>query len=428
MTIPGDPSTLVLATGVVALLAAVVHGRCLRAAGVPHDAAGHWTVANLLLAGAAVAMLARVGRPQALVLAGADVCELLAFWQLQRGLMRFTGQTGKARAMTIPLMLVAMLIPALYGLGAVGTRLLVYAGAAAWLLAGSARLAWQGLRSEFGREAMFAVAAPCALGAVLELARIAIALATSMPDVANSLQPGATNSALQWSAFAIILSVNFALAMMAGARQLARTHDLTLRDALTGAWNRRAIELRLKREISARRRHALPLALITFDLDHFKSVNDRHGHAVGDAALRHVVTLLAPMCRDGDLLARTGGEEFCVLMPYTSLDGALSLAERLRARLASAPLAWRGASVSLTGSFGVAGAEQAGAEGKDLPERADAAMYAAKAAGRNCVRAALDGAQTRSGSCDEGIGATLAPEGALGTMARNEHRVVAHRP
>jgi diguanylate cyclase (GGDEF)-like protein len=386
--IAGNPATIVQAGGIVCLLAAVAQGPALGAARLRSEAGVRWASANLLLGAAALATLARAHWPQPLVYAVADLCELLAYLQLQHGLGRFTRQPGGMVPSLSVVALAAAALPLLYADDATAARLLVYSGAAAWLLAQCARLALHGLRAEFGREAALAVAGPCAIGALLEVGRAAIALVDGVPDVADPLRPTTTNAMFQWAAFAIVVGLNFSLAIVSGARRLAQSREMTLRDALTGLWNRRAVELRLRRELAARARHGLPLALIAFDLDHFKLVNDRHGHAVGDAALRHVAQLLGPLCRDADVLARTGGEEFCVLMPYTALEGACLMAQRLRSTLEAHPLAWRGTTLALTGSFGAASVELIEDDGRDLAERADQAMYAAKHAGRNSVCAA----------------------------------------
>ena len=125
-----------------------------------------------------------------------------------------------------------------------------------------------------------------------------------------------------------------------------------------------------------------------FDLDHFKALNDRLGHAAGDAALQHAAKTVMSSSREGDTTARVGGEEFCVVLPYTDAVGAALMAERMRATLESSSFAWGGEAVRLTGSFGVATAEPADSTPAPLLARADHAMYAAKSSGRNCIATA----------------------------------------
>lgn len=161
-------------------------------------------------------------------------------------------------------------------------------------------------------------------------------------------------------------------------------------DALTGLFNRRHFFGLAQAEFERYRRHpeANPIAAIMVDLDHFKAVNDTRGHLVGDLVLQEVARCLRDGIRLTDLLCRYGGEEFAVLLPQTRLDAATALAQRLRERIAAGCVATESGEVSITASFGVAalGASQVTTlEG--MLDCADRMLYAAKRAGRNCVRA-----------------------------------------
>lgn len=160
-------------------------------------------------------------------------------------------------------------------------------------------------------------------------------------------------------------------------RRLART------DALTGLANRRSLLDALNSERERALRFGTPLCLIMADLDHFKAVNDTHGHSVGDLVLRHVTGLLQAGVRSVDTVGRIGGEEFCVLLPQTALAQGLEAARRLVERARSAPLELeRGGALRQTVSCGVAQFD--GSESVDaLLKRADAALYRAKTAGRD---------------------------------------------
>jgi len=163
-----------------------------------------------------------------------------------------------------------------------------------------------------------------------------------------------------------------------------------LTDALTGVANRRFFERRLREELSAWQRRAGPLACLLVDLDHFKQLNDRHGHQTGDRALCAVAGVLSAGLRGCDVLARYGGEEFVLLLPGTDLVAALEVAERLRAQIAALVLGDGAAGApQVTASIGVAclasGATPAVEPGEWLVAQADAALYAAKQAGRDRV-------------------------------------------
>jgi diguanylate cyclase (GGDEF)-like protein len=177
-------------------------------------------------------------------------------------------------------------------------------------------------------------------------------------------------------------------------RQLERTelnqviHELTelsLRDPLTGLFNRRALEERLIEEFSRARRYGASLSLIMIDIDHFKRVNDTHGHAVGDIAISHVARLLTKGRRASDIAARYGGEELVLLLPHTPLEGAMSLAERLRYQIEQTPYRAGQANDHLTASLGVALYDRSMREPNELLTAADRALYRSKREGRNRV-------------------------------------------
>lgn len=161
------------------------------------------------------------------------------------------------------------------------------------------------------------------------------------------------------------------------------------RDPLTGLFNRRYFEETLARELSRSARHGRPLAVVMVDLDHFKRVNDTHGHAVGDLALREVAAALQRGLRSSDVAARWGGEEFLLLLPEATVPPAAYRAEQLRLavlRMAQEPD--RGLPADLTISAGVAVYPLHGSDAASLLRAADAALYRAKAGGRNRVETA----------------------------------------
>jgi diguanylate cyclase (GGDEF)-like protein len=165
-----------------------------------------------------------------------------------------------------------------------------------------------------------------------------------------------------------------------------RLHELATLDSLTGLLNRRAFLDRGEAEVVRCRRHGGPLACAMIDVDHFKRINDELGHAAGDAQLRQVGGLLRATLRAHDLPARLGGDEFVALMPETGLDGAVLLADRLRALVAERPvtLPERAEPLAVTVSVGVAAAEGCNSL-EELLARADAALLRAKRQGRDQV-------------------------------------------
>lgn len=161
-----------------------------------------------------------------------------------------------------------------------------------------------------------------------------------------------------------------------------------LMDLLTGAQNRTAFDRALPCEVARAARHDQPLSLIVYDVDHFKSRNDRYGHQGGDHILRCVTQCVLDKVRTSDTLYRYGGDEFVLILPSTPPRGALALAERIRAAVAAGGWEWEGTPMPVTISVGVAHL-RAGEDAAALFAAGDAALYAAKEAGRNCVRARM---------------------------------------
>jgi two-component system cell cycle response regulator len=170
-------------------------------------------------------------------------------------------------------------------------------------------------------------------------------------------------------------------------RLLRELESMSRTDALTGVLNRRAFDEGLENELARAVRYSVPLSVVFVDVDHFKAVNDTHGHGVGDEVLRAVGETLARATRDTDHVYRYGGEEFVALLPHTGLVDALTCARRLVATLAAEPLVLPSGSLTVTVSAGVASTEEGYVVKKDLLAAADAGLYAAKRGGRNRAQA-----------------------------------------
>ena len=158
-------------------------------------------------------------------------------------------------------------------------------------------------------------------------------------------------------------------------------------DALTGVGNRAALEQTLATELGLANRHGNRFSLLLIDIDHFKRINDGHGHAAGDEALRSVARRLQELTRNSDAVFRYGGEEFVILLRNTDVTSAAILAERLRAAIECAPVRCNDTALSVTISSGLTGFHE-GASADALLEQADRALYRAKQEGRNRVSVA----------------------------------------
>ncbi len=171
----------------------------------------------------------------------------------------------------------------------------------------------------------------------------------------------------------------------ADAEDLSALADLARRDALTGLANRRAFEEALSREVARARRTGAALSVVALDIDHFKRVNDEHGHAAGDLVLAEVAARAQRALRAEDLLARVGGEELAALLPGAALAAAAEVAERIRRAVCEATIPVATKAIDVAVSLGCAVLQPEERDGASLLARADARLYDAKRAGRNRV-------------------------------------------
>jgi len=163
---------------------------------------------------------------------------------------------------------------------------------------------------------------------------------------------------------------------------------LSITDGLTGLWNRRLFDLRTAEELQRAIRFQEPFAVLMIDIDLFKRVNDDHGHQAGDAVLVELARRLTEATREVDVVTRYGGEEFALILPKTSVEGAMLLAEKIREVIAAQPFAAGDALVPLSVSVGAAAYPDHGLSVTEIISAADAALYRAKAGGRNRVEEA----------------------------------------
>lgn len=163
---------------------------------------------------------------------------------------------------------------------------------------------------------------------------------------------------------------------------------LALLDSLTDLLTRGAFRHAAKAEFTRAVRDGTPLSCVIIDIDHFKAINDTHGHAIGDSVLRNVAAMLRAETRSSDLIGRIGGEEFALLLPGTSIETAMHCAERIRAMLATTTVTVSGKRLQLTASLGVSSCQRHDDAIEMVMGRADRALYASKHAGRNRVSAA----------------------------------------
>lgn len=227
------------------------------------------------------------------------------------------------------------------------------------------------------------VAGFAVLGCALLLRGTHMVLDADLSDPVNALMMGVTALVIPLAQICIA----FGLIVMVMWRYAERLRRLSTLDTLTGTLNRAGLELQGKRVGLRALRGGRSLAVVMIDADHFKTINDSHGHLVGDEVLRHLAALLRLELRPQDVLARFGGEEFVLVLDDLDLAEALRLAERLRAGIESTVVAVGDVVVRFTASLGVACSDQHGYDLIRLISAGDAALYQAKRAGRNRVTA-----------------------------------------
>lgn len=172
------------------------------------------------------------------------------------------------------------------------------------------------------------------------------------------------------------------IGFMIGKREQTMT-DLALSDSLTGLYNKRYFQNRLDQEFERFQRYGTPMSLVQVDLDHFKYVNDTWGHQAGDIVLKQVANAVQSNLRTGEIAARVGGEELCIIVCNSKADAAFQLAERIRRAIKDMEIDWQGEKIQVSASFGIADAEPDILTKWQLYERADQALYQAKEHGRN---------------------------------------------
>ncbi|HTE42918.1 MAG TPA: GGDEF domain-containing protein [Steroidobacteraceae bacterium] len=344
-------------------------------------AAAHWATWSVLSAVIWITLTIRIESPPLLaVLAG-----VIGVICLQRGIRIFIERKPRHG-------LHLALLSAVFVAWWLGTKTsLRYSqaflnfGVLAWLYFDIARDLYSHARTKLRFKWPWLLALPTALGAIAYGARSLQALLQPSSVVAQMGADSALNVASAFYFVVLGLALHSTLAVLVVARLVAALRRLSRHDGLTDLLNRRAMEEALEHHIQLGKRSGAAFAVMMLDMDHFKRINDQHGHAVGDLALKHVAALLQRLMREQDSLARFGGEEFVILLARTTFDDAEPLAERIRASISESPLTHADEAVPLSISIGLAQWHGAAEDASHLLSRADAALFQAKVQGRNRV-------------------------------------------
>ena len=378
-----DVRTLLVAIGVVSLLAALGMARFARR--FPLFPGIAWiAVADLLLGIGMLLVATRDHAPEWLNTVVANLFTLGGLMLNAEGLRRYAG--GRWPWWSRPYVLFLVLLP----LSAwftfvdpdVRVRILGFTACAAVTL-GAIAMALHG--SPAGPRLRFVVLA-FGLFAAWMAGRWLLTLV--QPPMPTFMSAGGVHALTLLAYVVFVLVKDFGILQDSVRRSLDEVALQARTDPLTGLLNRRAIMELAQPALARARRHGSPLSLVLVDIDHFKAINDAHGHAVGDAVLVDFARLLSTHLRAGDACARLGGEEFLLLLQATGLPQAARVAEKLRDLVASETL---GNGIRCSSSFGVCSSD-GGLDFDRLLQRADEALYRAKAKGRNRVECATEDA------------------------------------
>ena len=353
--------------------------------GLSKRVSAHWMVAALATAAGLSLILQRGVWPPLLTLVVANLGIMFGVVLMRRGMQIFLRIPRTDREHAFLLGLDAILLLTFVVLSEAHSKIAVIGASVpiAWSLLRASYESHRALRREGAVATARVVATPLALLGLLFAVRAVAGV--FVPDVAARPlhEPNAFNGVVVLAFMLVGLMINLVLALMVVGRLVTRLQQLSEHDALTGLLNRRALTPLLQREVGRLRRYGETYALLMIDVDHFKNINDSHGHAAGDAALVKLAAVLREAAREVDHIVRLGGEEFCIVLPHSELDGAMHLACRVHAAVRDAD--WREFDRSVTVSVGVAVAQSPEESPQAVLARADHALYRAKNAGRDQV-------------------------------------------
>jgi diguanylate cyclase (GGDEF)-like protein len=355
--------------------------------GLSSRAARAWGLAAWLLAAACLVLLMRRDLGVWLGTLAPNLLALLAFIAVHRGVRTHAQAAPRDGAQAVVLAVTTAAIVAAIALGTDGPAwrwIIVSSSAAyAWTLLSTAVDAQRLFGPRFGRLNAALCAGPVTVLGLLFLLRAAWVALGPVPDASRSGDMDDIEITLGIGFLVMGLLLNLSLAALVTQGVMRTLQDMSLRDPLTGLLNRRGMAQALDAEAQRLQRQRAPGAVLMLDIDHFKRVNDTHGHAAGDAVIVAVAVLLRTQLRQVDRMARMGGEEFAALLVAAPLAEAHAVAERVRAATEVLQVPWNGRALRVTISIGVAALPEPPGTLAEGLQRADAELYAAKARGRN---------------------------------------------
>jgi diguanylate cyclase (GGDEF)-like protein len=329
--------------------------------------------------------------PAELVRAVGNLAGVIALLALQRGIRLFVGRPVSFRTdgTALAIVVAAAVVGVVPGGGSV--RVVITSSVLAVLALTMSRDLFVHARDDLQLRWPVALCIPMILAAAAFAFRAGRAAFDPGSIATEMIRDSGLNVGSALAYIVLTLAFHATLMALVAARLTAQLRHRSRHDGLTGLLDRRAIDEALQAQIQRSRRTGETFSVLMLDLDHFKAINDRFGHAAGDCALKHVAAVLREVLREVDSLGRVGGEEFLALMPGAGLDAAAPVAERVRERLATSPMLIAAEPVAMSASIGMAQWSPPDEDASRLVGRADSALYAAKAQGRDRVVAAAVG-------------------------------------
>jgi diguanylate cyclase (GGDEF)-like protein len=371
-----DPRTAILLAGLMSGLMSLVIFSLRRTYPLSIRGLGAWTTGLIGITLGTLLALSHNWLPAMLIVAAARVLLLGSLFLIYVGTLRFVGQRPNLRVW-IPVLLVGATLQILFthAYPSYHARLIVATSLASILFLSQAWALWRYATPSFAPRLCLSVSV---LMALVQLMRLVTTFVIPLGDSVFDTSP--QNLVYVLSLVFCVLLYSVGMVLMASERLRAELEHLATRDSLTDALNRRQMKELFANELLRCQRQHRSMGVLLIDLDHFKTINDTYGHQAGDEVLIKLVAEVKLLLRQSDQLARFGGEEFAVLLPDTSLQEAEAAAERIRASCAAPSDA-----PSCTVSIGVTSNQKDTDTLDSMLARADAAMYRAKANGRNRV-------------------------------------------
>lgn len=354
------------------------------------EASAHWATFMLLMGLAFVLATRRDEARLWLPYVGSNLAMVLGYVVLRRGLACFMRIPKRDLEVLLTALLVcSALVWSGPGHEHASWRVLLTYGTGVWMLGRALQDCYPPMRDQFGRRTALVVAIP----AVLLVSGFSARVLRQLLDWSDPLEmqlDSRLNHGLMLAYLCGAAMFNFSFMAVVTLRLVKRLRDQAGQDPLTGLANRRVLDEALHREWSRWRRGQGGFSVLALDLDHFKHVNDAHGHPAGDRVLEQVANSLRAQMRGADLVARTGGEEFMVLLPGADPDAARRLGQRLIDTVRNQAIGPPGAMLRQTLSCGVATVLSTDVDPQQVMQRADRALYRAKAEGRDRVVSAAE--------------------------------------